>query len=110
LGSTIVEKILARHAGRDRVQAGEVVIAEVDYAMVTDTRAVNTIKMIDRFGDKPLQFAKKPLLFLIITHRHRIKKRPIFIRRCERSLQNEGRVSTISVMEYVIRCYLKADT
>ena len=64
MGSTIVEKILAKHSGRERVQAGEVVVAEVDYAMVTDTRAVNTIKMIDRFGDQPIQFAKKTSLVL----------------------------------------------
>ena len=64
MGSTIVEKILARHSGRDTVTAGEVVVAEVDYAMVTDTRAVNTVKMIERFGDQPLQFAKKTSLIL----------------------------------------------
>ena len=64
MGSTIVEKILARHAGRDVVQAGEVVVAEVDYAMVTDTRAVNTIKLIDSFGDQPLRFANKTSLVL----------------------------------------------
>lgn len=62
--STIVEKILARHAGRDRVSAGEVVVANIDFAMVTDTRAVNTIKMIDKFGDQPLQFAKNTALVL----------------------------------------------
>ena len=62
--STIVEKILAKHAGRDRVSAGEVVVANIDFAMVTDTRAVNTIKMIDKFGDQPLQFAKNTALVL----------------------------------------------
>jgi len=62
--STIVEKILAKHAGRDRVSAGEVVVANIDFAMVTDTRAVNTIKMIDKFGGQPLQFAKNTALVL----------------------------------------------
>jgi 3-isopropylmalate/(R)-2-methylmalate dehydratase large subunit len=62
--STIVEKILAKHAGRDRVSAGEVVVANIDFAMVTDTRSVNTIKMIDKFGDQPLQFAKNTALVL----------------------------------------------
>jgi 3-isopropylmalate/(R)-2-methylmalate dehydratase large subunit len=62
--STSVEKILAKHAGRDRVSAGEVVVANIDFAMVTDTRAVNTIKMIDKFGDQPLQFAKNTALVL----------------------------------------------
>lgn len=64
MGLTIVEKILARHAGKTCVKAGEVVVAEIDYAMVTDTRAVNTIKMIDKFGDKPLRFADKTSLVL----------------------------------------------
>lgn len=64
MGLTIVEKILARHSGKESVKAGEVVVAEIDYAMVTDTRAVNTIKMIDKFGDKPLQFADKTSLIL----------------------------------------------
>jgi 3-isopropylmalate/(R)-2-methylmalate dehydratase large subunit len=64
MASTIVEKILAQHAGLESVSAGEVVVAEIDFAMVTDTRAVNTIKMIDKFGDKPLQFSKKTALVL----------------------------------------------
>jgi len=64
MGSTITEKILAKHAGKDRVVAGEVVVADIDFAMVTDTRAANTIKMIDKFGDKPLMFADKTALVL----------------------------------------------
>ena len=64
MGFTIVEKILAKHAGLDAVRAGEVVVASVDFAMVTDTRAVNTIKMIDKFGEQPLQFAKNTALIL----------------------------------------------
>jgi 3-isopropylmalate/(R)-2-methylmalate dehydratase large subunit len=64
MASTIVEKILAQHAGLESVSAGEVVVAEIDFAMVTDTRAVNTIKMIDKFGDKPLQFSEKTALVL----------------------------------------------
>lgn len=64
MASTIVEKILARHAGRKSVRAGEVVVANIDFAMVTDTRAVNAIKMIDKFGERPLQFAKNTALVL----------------------------------------------
>ncbi len=64
MASTIVEKILARHAGRESVRAGEVVVANIDFAMVTDTRAVNTIKMIGKFGEQPLQFAKNTALVL----------------------------------------------
>ncbi len=64
MGRTIVEKILAKHAGYDSVSAGEVVVANIDFAMVTDTRAVNTIKMIGKFGEQPLQFAKNTALVL----------------------------------------------
>ena len=64
MGSTIAEKSLARHAGRESVHAGEVVVADVDFAMVTDTRAANTIKMIGRMGDKDLKFARNTALVL----------------------------------------------
>lgn len=64
MGSTISEKILARHAGKSSVKAGEVVVAEIDFAMVTDTRAANTIKMIGKLGDTQLKFAKNTALVL----------------------------------------------
>ena len=58
MGYTISEKILAKHANLPAVRAGDVVICAVDYAMVTDTRASNTIKMIHKIGAKELVFAK----------------------------------------------------
>ncbi len=64
MGSTISEKILAAHAKRESVKAGEVVVCDVDYAMVTDTRASNSIKMINRIGKKELEFANKTALVL----------------------------------------------
>lgn len=64
MGSTISEKILAAHAQRESVKAGDVVVCDVDYAMVTDTRASNTIKMINRIGNKQLEFANKTALVL----------------------------------------------
>jgi len=64
MGSTISEKILATHAKRESVKAGDVVVCDVDYAMVTDTRASNTIKMINRIGKKQLEFANKTALVL----------------------------------------------
>jgi 3-isopropylmalate/(R)-2-methylmalate dehydratase large subunit len=64
MGSTISEKILAAHAQRESVKAGDVVVCDVDYAMVTDTRASNTIKMINRIGKKQLEFANKTALVL----------------------------------------------
>ncbi len=64
MGSTISEKILARHANRTSVRAGEVVVATIDFAMVTDTRAANTIKMIGKLGDRALKFAKNTAMVL----------------------------------------------
>lgn len=64
MGSTISEKILAAHAHKESVKAGEVVVCDVDYAMVTDTRASNSIKMINRIGSKNLEFANKTALVL----------------------------------------------
>lgn len=57
--STIAEKILARHAGVDQVQAGDIVIADVDFAMVHDARAPNAIRMVDKMSDVPLPFAPR---------------------------------------------------
>jgi len=64
MGSTISEKILATHAKRESIKAGDVVVCDVDFAMVTDTRASNTIKMINRIGKKQLEFANKTALVL----------------------------------------------
>lgn len=57
--ATIAEKILARHAGLYRVRAGDIVIARVDFAMVHDARAPNTIRMVDKMGAQRLPFASK---------------------------------------------------
>ncbi len=58
MGYTISEKILAKHANLPSTRAGDVVICSIDFAMVTDTRASNTIKMINKIGSKDLVFAK----------------------------------------------------
>lgn len=57
--STIAEKILARHAGVDEVHVGDIVIADVDFAMVHDARAPNAIRMIDKMGGAALPFAPR---------------------------------------------------
>ena len=48
MDSTIAEKILARHAGLSHVRPGDIVIARVDFSMVHDARAPNTIRMVDK--------------------------------------------------------------
>jgi len=57
--STIAEKILARHAGVDEVQAGDIVVADVDFAMVHDARAPNAIRMVDKMGAQTLPYAAR---------------------------------------------------
>jgi 3-isopropylmalate/(R)-2-methylmalate dehydratase large subunit len=57
--ATMAEKILARHAGRTHVRAGDIVVAKVDFAMVHDARAPNTIRMVDKMGAQRLPFASK---------------------------------------------------
>jgi 3-isopropylmalate/(R)-2-methylmalate dehydratase large subunit len=64
MGYTISEKILAKHANVSAVNAGEVVVCSVDFAMVTDTRASNTIKMINKIGAKDLVFSKNTALVM----------------------------------------------
>ena len=64
MGYTISEKILAKHANMSAVNAGEVVVCSVDFAMVTDTRASNTIKMINKIGAKDLVFSKNTALVM----------------------------------------------
>ena len=62
MDSTIAEKILARHAGVSHVRAGDIVIARVDFAMVHDARAPNTIRMVEKMtAGRPtaLPFADK---------------------------------------------------
>jgi 3-isopropylmalate/(R)-2-methylmalate dehydratase large subunit len=64
MGQTIAEKILARHAGRASVRAGEVVVAKVDFAMVHDARAANAIGMVGKMGEQELKFAPRTAFVL----------------------------------------------
>ena len=59
MNSTIAEKILASHAGLASVRAGDIVVARVDFAMVHDARAANTIRMVGKMGGQSLPFAGK---------------------------------------------------
>jgi 3-isopropylmalate/(R)-2-methylmalate dehydratase large subunit len=49
-GQTITQKILAGHAGRDRVEPGEIVICKVDLAMANDVTAAPAIDAFERIG------------------------------------------------------------
>ncbi|MDW7729058.1 MAG: 3-isopropylmalate dehydratase large subunit [Bacillota bacterium] len=49
-GSTMVEKILATKAGKDKVEAGDLVNAKIDLALGNDITAPVAIKEFERFG------------------------------------------------------------
>ena len=64
MGSTIAEKILGHHAGGKTVRAGDVIVADVDFAMVHDARADNALKMIGTLAAGPLPHAARMALVL----------------------------------------------
>lgn len=61
---TIVEKILAAHAGLASCQPGDFVVADIDFAMLTDARAPGAMKAVSRLHEAPLRFASKTALVL----------------------------------------------
>ncbi len=50
MGMTITEKILADHAGRKEVHAGELITAKIDLAMANDVTAPLAIKILERYS------------------------------------------------------------
>ncbi len=50
MGSTITEKIIAEHAGKDSVKPGEIVEARIDLAMSNDVTAPVAIKELEKAG------------------------------------------------------------
>ena len=50
MGYTMAEKLLARHAGRDAVSAGELIDATVDVVMANDITAPLAIKEFEKIG------------------------------------------------------------
>ncbi len=66
MGLTMAEKILARHAGRDRVEPGELIEADVDLMMGNDITAPIAIKRLKALGMTRLPFPDK--VFLVMSH------------------------------------------
>ena len=64
MGSTLAEKILAAHAGSKAVKAGDIVVANVDFAMIHDARASNALRMIEKLGKTSLPFASRTALVM----------------------------------------------
>lgn len=66
MGSTITEKILAAHAGRDSVRAGEIVMCRVDLAMANDVTAPPAIDAFRKMGTGTVWDRKK--VALVASH------------------------------------------
>ncbi len=52
MGMTLTEKILANHAGRDRVEPGELILARVDLALGNDVTSPIAIDAVRKMGVK----------------------------------------------------------
>lgn len=72
-GQTITEKILAKHAGRDRVTPGETVECAIDVLMMHDVTSTDAIKLLRKeFGNKV-----HPDLKVVVTPDHYIPNKDI---------------------------------
>ncbi len=52
MGMTVTEKILAAHAGRDRVEPGEIIEARIDLALANDITAPLSLDEFEKAGAK----------------------------------------------------------
>ncbi len=59
MGQTIIQKILASHSGLDRCDPGDIVVADIDFSMLTDARAPGALKALRHLSEVPLRFANK---------------------------------------------------
>lgn len=64
MGMTVSEKILARASGRDKVQPGEIVKAEVDLAMMPDLTTILSFKAMKDMGVDRVWDNEKVVIFL----------------------------------------------
>jgi len=64
MGHTIVEKILASHAAIADCKPGDFLVADIDFAMLTDARAPGAMKAMGQIAEAPLRFAPKTALIL----------------------------------------------
>jgi 3-isopropylmalate/(R)-2-methylmalate dehydratase large subunit len=64
---TISEKIIAAHAGKDRVKPGEIVTVDVDVAMVNEIGAVGCLQMLEAL-DIEKKFADPKKAVIVADH------------------------------------------
>lgn len=69
MGSTIIEKILAKHAGKDKVEPGEFVIANIDVAMIPEgLLELHELAIKNGFKDGIPKIWNKEKVFTVFDH------------------------------------------
>ncbi len=66
MGMTVTEKIIAAHAGKDYVEAGELVTVKVDLAIANDITAPLAIKQLEKYGIDKIHDPNK--IALVMDH------------------------------------------
>ncbi len=64
MGMTMTEKILASHAGRDRVEPGEIIEAKIDLALANDITAPLSLEEFEKVGAKKV-FDTEKVVFVL---------------------------------------------
>ncbi len=66
MGMTMTEKILAAHAGRDRVEAGEIIEAKIDLVLANDITAPLSLEEFEKAGARSVFDPEK--IALVLDH------------------------------------------
>ena len=73
MGMTMTQKILAKHAGKDSVDAGDLILVELDRVLGNDITSPVAIKEFEKIGDaKPVSYALRyaasfPEVFMVLS-------------------------------------------
>lgn len=65
MGMTMTQKILARHVGRETVEAGDLLVAQVDLVLANDITGPPAIKEFNKIGRPVLTGIKLPWFQII---------------------------------------------
>lgn len=76
MGMTMTQKILAAHAGLDRVEPGQLIEADLDLVLGNDITAPVAIGEMDKFRKKGFSTIRRSHSFRIISFRPRTSSRP----------------------------------
>ena len=68
MSSTMSEKILARASGNDKVEAGDIIIANIDVAMTHDLTGPLAVESFEKIGVEKVWATSK----IVIPHYHHV--------------------------------------